>query len=463
MKLRFSLWTHHTWRIPYVVAMTLALGLTIAVPTAAPFAGTTAMDVGVLALADADVPSGSLTSVEPLIAEALLHNPEIAAARAESEAARQRIAPSTALDDPMLEAGIINAPIPLSLRREDMTMKMLGLTQKLPYPGKRALRHEVAADAARVGHAVDETIDRVQRDVHVNYEELRFAMNSQRLIKQTLAALSQLESVAEQRYAVGQATQGDALKAQTQVARMQQELLRLDQEQQLRHSELKRLLGRHDDNTPIVPVPGILLALPATPEELSGAAKEHRPQLRALANLIDKGNSEIALARREAYPDFELRFSYGQRDRTPDGLPREDMVTMTVAVNLPIWRSARLGPRVAEATAMRRQAANLLEAQQLETQSDLERELAIERQQRASAALYHATLIPQTEAAYDSTLSAYRLGRSDFAAVMEARMGVYEARVGEAEAIAEHNKAIAQIDFLTGRSAASSELEGMRP
>jgi outer membrane protein TolC len=136
------------------------------------------------------------------------------------------------------------------------------------------------------------------------------------------------------------------------------------------------------------------------------------------------------------------------------------MVTMSVAVNLPIWRGSRLGPRVAEATAMRRQAASLLEEQQLETRSELERQLAIERQQRASAALYHSTLIPQTEAAYDSTLSAYRLGRSDFPALLQARMRVYEARIGAAGAVAEHNKAIAEIDLLTGRSAASPDPEG---
>jgi len=136
---------------------------------------------------------------------------------------------------------------------------------------------------------------------------------------------------------------------------------------------------------------------------------------------------------------------------------------MSVAVNLPIRRNSRLGPRVAEASAMRRQAASLLVAQQLETQSQLERELSLERQQHASAALYHSTLIPQTQAAYDSTLSAYRLGRIDFMTLMEAQMRVYEARIGEAGAVAEHNKAIAEIDFLTGRDAASPNSEGVRP
>ncbi len=401
------------------------------------------------------------TPIEPLIDEALRHNSEIAAARAEGDAAQQRIAPARALEDPMLETGIVNAPLPFSLRREDMTMKMLGLSQKLPYPGKRDLRHDVAvADATSVSHAVDETANRVVRDVRVAYDELRLSVTSQGLVTATLDTLQQLVAIAEARYAVNQATQSDALQAQIQVVRMQQELLRLGQEETTRRSELRKLLGRHDEDTAsITPTRAVLLELPAAPEALQKAAQEQRPQLKSLAALIDKSNREVELARREYYPDFEVRFGYGQRDRTLDGMPRDDMITLTVAVNLPLWRKSRLEPRVAEATAMRRQAISLADGQHLETRAALEREIASERQQRESARLYRGTLMPQTDAAFDSALAAYRVGRVDFLTLLEARMRVYETGLGEAEAIAGHNKAVAEIDFLTGRAPGTAPLE----
>ena len=72
------------------------------------------------------------TLLPGLITEALENNPEIQAAHQEREAAQQRIAPAEALDDPMLEAGVINAPLASSpFNREDMTMKMIGLSQRL--------------------------------------------------------------------------------------------------------------------------------------------------------------------------------------------------------------------------------------------------------------------------------------------------------------------------------------------
>ena len=405
--------------------------------------------------------AGAPVPVEPLLEEALRNNPEIAAARAERDAAEQRIAPAAALEDPMLEAGVVNVPLPFSLNREDMTMKMLGLSQKLPYPGKRDLRHDVAAaDASSVAHAVDETINRVARDVRVAYEELRLTLTSERLVAANLDTVKQLATIAEARYAVGQAVQIDALQAQIQVVRMQQELLRLRQEEATRRSELQRLLGRRDaDALPIEPTRAALLDLPAAPEELQKVAQEQRPQLKSLAALIEKSDRALELARREYYPDFEVRFGYGQRDRTPDGMPRDDMVTLTVAVNLPLWRKSRLEPRVAEATAMRRQAASLADGQRLETRAALQRELAAERQQRESAALYRLTLMPQAEAAFDSALAAYRVGRVDFLTLLESRMRIYETALGEAEAVAGHNKAVAEIDFLTGRAPGTAPRE----
>ncbi|TSA52108.1 MAG: TolC family protein, partial [Nitrosomonadaceae bacterium] len=109
-----------------------------------------------------------------LIAEALENNPEIQAALQEREAARHRILPAGALDDPLLEAGVINAPLASSpFNREDMTMKMIGLSQRLPFPGRRGLRQDVAAkDAEAVGYGYQETVNRIVRGIKTAYFDL---------------------------------------------------------------------------------------------------------------------------------------------------------------------------------------------------------------------------------------------------------------------------------------------------
>lgn len=387
-----------------------------------------------------------------LVSEALANNPEIAAARSELEAARQRVGPAGALEDPMLEAGIINAPLDsLSLRREEMTMKMLGLGQKLPFPGKRDLRRAVAtADAESIDRAVQETVNRVVRDVRFTFEELAFNAEAQRIILRTRAELEQLAAIASSRYDVGQAVQNDVLDAQTEIEQLGVRLLRLVRNDAVLQSEMRRLLGRTD---PAVPISIMAQQLAAGPELETGLvtlAMGSRPQLQALQALVDRNDKALDLAQREYYPDFDLKLQYGQRDRSPDGMPRDDMVSLIVGINLPIWRKSRLEPQVAEARAMRNQAQSMLAAQQLETRAALDAQLAQVRQWRATAELYQRTLLPQVRASVTSALAAYRVGRVDFLTLRQAQLREFEVSTDLAEAIANHNKALAEIDLLVG-------------
>jgi outer membrane protein TolC len=137
--------------------------------------------------------------LQALIAEALEKNPEIQAALRERDAADHRIAPAGALDDPVLEAGIINAPLASSpFNREDMTMKMIGLSQRLPFPGKRGLRKEVAArDAESVGHGYRETVNRVVRDIKTAYFDLGLILERTRSVEKNKLVLEDLLHIAE--------------------------------------------------------------------------------------------------------------------------------------------------------------------------------------------------------------------------------------------------------------------------
>ncbi|MGE0467274.1 MAG: TolC family protein [Steroidobacteraceae bacterium] len=422
-----------------VAAYPVALGLALAF--AAPGAG-------------ADDPSAaSAQQLAALVAEALASNPEIAAARSELDAAQQRVPAAGALDDPMLEAGIINAPLEsLNLRREDMTMKMLGLGQRLPFPGKRELRRGVAAaDAESIGLAVQETSNRVERDVRVAYEELAFNEEAQRIVVRTREALAQLAAIARSRYEVGQAAQSDVLDAQIELEQLRIELLQLAAGNAALQTDLQRLLGRTGPAPPIHAAAPQLAAAPGADPGAAGLAIDNRPQLLALQSLVERSSRSIDLAEREYYPDFDVKLQYGQRDRAPDGLPRDDMVSLTVGINLPIWRKSRLEPQVAEARAMRRQAQSLLLAERLESQARLDAQLALARQWRSTAEAYEGTLLPQARAASASALAAYRVGRVDFLTLRQAQLREFRVSTDLARAVASHNQAIAEIDLLVGR------------
>ena len=389
-----------------------------------------------------------------MIAEALENNPEIQAALREREAARQRISPAGALDDPMLEAGVINAPLASSpFNREDMTMKMIGLSQNLPYPGKRGLRQDIAAkDAEAVGYGYQETVNRITRGIKTSYIDLGLTLEMTKLVKKNKLILEQFLRIAEGRYEVGQGSQADVLKAQTQVSRMTDELLKLARERPTIEAELIRALGRSANVAAPIPAPPQLSEEILNLESLRETALRQRPQLLALQSLVARNDKALELARKAYYPDFNVRLSYGQRNNMLDGASRSDMVTMTMGVNLPIWRDSKLAPRVAESQAMRDQALSTYQAQRNVIAAGLRQQVAMAEQNLKSVRLYQTSILPQARLTVESALAAYRVNRVDFLTLLDSQMTVLNYEISLVTAIASYNKALAEIDLLIGKS-----------
>ena len=80
--------------------------------------------------------------LDAVLAYAQEHNPTIRAARSRLVAAQERPTQVSALEDPMFTYEGFNIPENFDLTRTDNTI--VKLSQKLPFPGKRRLRSEIA-------------------------------------------------------------------------------------------------------------------------------------------------------------------------------------------------------------------------------------------------------------------------------------------------------------------------------
>jgi outer membrane protein TolC len=118
-------------------------------------------------------PETQVMNLDRLIEEAARNNPEIQASNKKSAVFSEKAAQAHALEDPMLGLGVVNLPTDFSFQNEDMTMKEISLSQKFPFPGKRPLLKEVAdKEAEAVSAEVEETINRVIKDVKTAYFDL---------------------------------------------------------------------------------------------------------------------------------------------------------------------------------------------------------------------------------------------------------------------------------------------------
>jgi outer membrane protein TolC len=187
-------------------------------------------------------------------------------------------------------------------------------------------------------------------------------------------------------------------------------------------------------------------------ESLRETALTQRPQLLALQSIVARNEKALDLARKDYYPDFDVRLSYGQRDNMLDGTRRSDMVSLTVAINLPVWRDDKRAPRVAESLAMRDQALSMYQAQRNEVAAKLRQQAATVEQNLKSARLYQTSILPQARLTVESALAAYRVNRADFLTLLDSQMTVFTYEISLVTAMAGHHKALAEIELLTGRS-----------
>ena len=392
---------------------------------------------------------------DSLVATALAANPRLRAAEAQVSAARARVEPAGAWPDPMLMAGIQNLPLTRESAAghgtpagpDPMTMKMLGVTQTVPYPGKTSLRTSMAraeADAADARLAALRMV--IRRDVLEAYYDLATARTVLALIERQQQLASSVLPAAEARYVAGTAAQSDVIKARTEAAFLVEERNTAQQQERAALARLHAALDQ-PSTAPIRTDPlaeSSVMTMPVSLDSLNAIALRASPRLRERRAVIAAQAAQVELARREYLPAFDVTVQYGQRDRLPD------MLTAIIGVPLPIQRGRK---QSAEARAARFDLAAAeaeLQAEENEVRAGITRTHGEIERQRANAELLTRAILPQARATFASASASYQSGRGELLNVLDAMRAMFAAETMYVRALAELAKAAAEWQALVG-------------
>ena len=268
--------------------------------------------------------------LQALINEALKANAEIKQMRGQFTASQETIRPAGALDDPEVAFTMKDIPVDTwAFNREPMTQKMLELSQKFPFPGKRRLRSEVAGEQAHSDEQVyKDKVNEIRAKVVIAYWGLSLAQANFDLTQKNKQVWEQVVQVTETRYGVGQGMQADVLQAQVELGNYLDRLFQWTQKQESSRADLNALRSK----PPQTPVsrPQTLKPRPFTLklDDLLAQA-ETRPQLQALKFIIAKQEKAVDLARKEYFPDARVSVGYGFRETLapPVNQKQADMFT----------------------------------------------------------------------------------------------------------------------------------------
>jgi outer membrane protein TolC len=406
--------------------------------------GALALSAALALPARAQTPADTLR-LDAAVAMAREANPALIASRLQADATSRRPSQAGALPDPQLMLGLANRPLSGFGSEDMMTMNTVGITQMLPWPGKRGFaagRLEALAEADRLG-ALEQEAQLVARVVAA-YADLAAADRTIPILARTRTLLTEFLSVSQALYAVGETPQQDVLQAQVAAARMTENITVMEEERVALAARLNALLGR----PATMPVSALELPVPGAPlpsaDSLMAAATAGRPALRAARARVRAADAGYRQARRELYPDLMLSVEYGRRPRY------DDMLSLVVGISVPLWAGARQIPMRREMDAMR--AAEDAMARDLATETyALLTELRAEAERaRRLTALYEREILPQARAAVDAALSAYRVGAADYMTLVESEMTVNRYQTELVRLAAGWQRATAAIAALTG-------------
>ena len=391
-------------------------------------------------------------NVDQLVDEAIQNNPEILAARQRWEVFKQKVPQAYALEDPMFSFGVTNLPTNFSFKDEDMTMKEFAISQKFPFPGKRPLMKEMAEkEAEAVSKEIQIKIHQIIREVTVAYYELSHVYRASEVTERNKEILESFAKIAETRYSLGEGIQQDVIKAHLEIAKMVDELIMWNQKKRAAEAKLNALLNRPPETVLGKPEEVNPRTFPYTVEELQKMAVEMSPTLQGMKKMIDAKERAYALAKREYYPDLKLLFAYGQRDKTPEGSNRYDMLTGMVEVNIPIFYKSKQDRKVAETKADILNWEAQYRAMKNELYSMITDMVTMIQRVERQIELYKTGIIPQASLQIDSALSAYRVNKADFMTLLDSRMTLYKVELDYHQALTEFEKNAASLGAVIGK------------
>ena len=181
-------------------------------------------------------------------------------------------------------------------------------------------------------------------------------------------------------------------------------------------------------------------------EDLQQQALIANPMLRSLKQEVAARGKSVELARRDYFPDFSLKFAYGQRE------DRLDMYTGMVEMNLPIFFKSKQERKVAEAYADIRSAQARYDSAQNEVFYMIVDMGSMAQRLERKIELYRTGIIPQARLQIDTALSAYMVNRADFMTLLDSRMRLYRYELDYHEALTEYEKSLAALEAAVGKT-----------
>ena len=377
------------------------------------------------------------------IQEALARNPALAAARAQVEEARAAVVTAGAFADATFTADVAGQRKVFNPASGNASDQGVGVI--VPFPGRTGLRREVATAGLRAAEFnVTQLRQQVAAQAAQAYDAILVAMRHREDLQQAKQLASDFVQKTQARFLGGTVARVDVVKAETDLAQAENDLIANDRAILTARASLNRIMGRAGgaplETLDTLEVPGPIAAI----ETLEKAAEASRPEIASLAAQLEGARTATRLARQFWLPDVNVTLSRNAQDGVPTTF------TTGVGFGVPIffWQHRR-GEVAAAVHREEELTANIAD---IRAQVSLDVQTAYTN---ASTALRQAIfirdhLLPEAREVYRVASVSYGLGGSSALDLLDAKRTLLSAESQYVDALGAANDALASLELAVG-------------
>lgn len=302
---------------------------------------------------------GGALSLERALRLALAHNPDLQASVARKEAAGGRAEQARAWPNPELE--VFSQDMPVSRSRMAQAKHMAGITQVVPYPGKKKADIAIGSADAAAGTATWR-LHRLElvREVKIAYCQVQTAERCAAVTEDLVKVAEAAAAAAGKRNAAGEITLQEQLRAEILLEQTQAEQIEAGREAAEARQELVRLLGRPDlRDSPLTGSPnesGDLALMRLSPAVwLAG-----HPAMVAARAQCAQAAASLRRAGLEPLPDVKVGVAGGR-----DEAAEENLMELRFTLPLPLFDRNKGNQQAARAELREAEAASAATEQRL--------------------------------------------------------------------------------------------------
>lgn len=327
------------------------------------------------------------------------------------------------LPDPKFKAGLMNFPVnSFDRSQEPMTQLQFGVQQSFPRGDTLHYKQLQIEDIADVdlAKAMDQE-KKVLRALRNSYLDLYLNVKTESILQENRVLFTQLLDITQRQYAVGRDNQHDVLRAQLELALVDDRIAEITGETEISLAELSKWIGALSAQRPLpesFPEIKPLLSL----DEIIADLNFH-PLIQVEDAVVRASDKNIKIAEEQYKPGWMLDLTYGERTgNNLDGSSRDDFASVMIVVDLPIFTDKRQDKRLS-ASKLEHMASQYARSDRLlELKRQVEKEYANWIRMGQRLELYETRAVVDAQQNSESTLKAYQNDLTDFTALMRARL-----------------------------------------